>query len=174
MSTLVKASVIACGYAGAFLLASAVVAVRVAATSGPVAQASSGMYAFGDAVVFVGVFGVAALVPTGGALFFLSSFRTFWTVLASFGVAVACTGVVAAVLYAVGRGAAPSLIATLAMVSVLRILIAPLLALTFLVCTVFAPRRTPRFAFLAATLMEASVSTYAAAIWFLPLLLQRA
>ena len=169
--TRVKVSLIACGYVGAFLLASAVVAVRVAATSGPVAQASSGMYAFGDAVVFAGVFGVVALVPTGAGLFFLRSFRQFWTVLATFGLAVACTGLAATIFYAVGRGAAPSLIATLAMVSVLRILIAPLLALMFLVCTVFAPRRTPRFALLAATLIEAAVTAYAAAIWFLPLFL---
>jgi hypothetical protein len=59
------------GYVAAFLMASAAVAIRVASTSGPDAQASSGMYAFGDALLFVAVCGVAALVPTGVALFFL-------------------------------------------------------------------------------------------------------
>jgi len=32
-------------------------------------QASSGMYAFGDAVLFVAVLAVVALAPTGAALF---------------------------------------------------------------------------------------------------------
>jgi hypothetical protein len=40
-------------------------------TQGSIAQASSGMYAFGDLILFIGVFGVLALIPTGLAAYFL-------------------------------------------------------------------------------------------------------
>ena len=40
-------------------------------------QASAGMSAFGDSILFIGVLGVLALFPTGLALYFL--FRKFLT-----------------------------------------------------------------------------------------------
>jgi hypothetical protein len=173
MKPLFKVGVVAVGYAAAFLVASAAVAVRLASTSGPDAQAASGMYAAGDAFLFVAVFGVVALVPTAAALFFLRPYRPFWTVLSAVGLGVAGTGVTAAVLYVIGRTAGPSPLATLAGLSVLRILVAPLLALTFLVCSLFSPSRFPRLAFLAATAMEVAVSTYAGIVWFMPMLFPR-
>ena len=115
------------------------------------------------------VFGVCALVPTCAALFFLRPYRRFWTVLSALGLAVAVTGVTAAILFAVGRHATVLPLATWAGFSVLRILIAPLLALTFLVCTIFSPYRSPRVTLLAATVMEGAVSTYGGAVWFVPL-----
>jgi hypothetical protein len=81
----------------------------------------------------------------------------------------AVTGVTAAMLFAAGRHATPSPLATWADLSVLRILVAPLLALTFLVCTILSPHRSSRFAFLAATVMEAAVSAYGGSVWFVPL-----
>jgi len=104
-----KVGLVAAGYLAAFLVASAAVAVRLATTTGPDAQAASGMYAFGDALLW-------------GAL------------------------------------------------SVLRILVAPLLTLTFLVCAAMSPYRTPRVALLAAVAMEAAVSAYGGLVWFVPLL----
>jgi hypothetical protein len=165
--------VVAAGYIAAFLIASAVVAVRIASTSGPDAQASSGMYAFGDAVLFAAVFGACALGPTGVALFFLRPYRRFWTVLSALGVAVAITGVTAVILFAAGRQATASPLATLAAFSVLRILVAPLLALTLLACTIFSPYRFPRVALLAAAVTEGAVSAYGGAIWFVPLFFGR-
>ena len=169
MKPFLKVAMAAGGYVAAFLIASAVVAIRIANTSGPDAQAASGMYAAGDALLFAAVFGVCALVPTGAALFFLRPYRRFWTVLSALGLAVAVTGVTAAILFAVGRHATASPLATWAGFSVLRILIAPLLALTFLVCTIFSPYRFPRVTFLAATVMEGAVSAYGGAVWFVPL-----
>jgi hypothetical protein len=61
----------------------------------------------------------------------------------------------------------------LAGLSVLRILVAPLLALAFLVCTLFSPYRSPRFALLAASAMEVAVSAYGGFVWFVPLLFHR-
>ena len=169
MKPALKVAVVAGGYVAAFLIASAVVAIRIANTTGPDAQAASGMYAAGDALLFAAVFGGCALVPTGAALFFLRPYRRFWIVLSALGLAVAFTGVTAAILFAVGRHATASPLATWAGFSVLRILIAPLLALTFLVCTILSPHRSSRFAFLAATVMEAAVSAYGGFVWFVPL-----
>jgi hypothetical protein len=173
MKSSLKVTVVAGGYVAAFLAASAVVAIRMANTRGPDAQAASGMFAFGDSVLFVAVFGVLALVPTGGALYFLRPYQRFWMVLSLLCLAVAVTGPTAAILFAVGRHATPSPLATWAGLSVLRLLVAPLLALTFLVCALFTPHRSPRFAFLAATAMEAVVTAYAGAVWFVPMLLHR-
>jgi hypothetical protein len=51
-------------------------AVR-AATEGSVRAATAGMYAFGDFILFVGVFVVLALFPTGLTLyFFITKFLT--------------------------------------------------------------------------------------------------
>jgi hypothetical protein len=173
MKSSLKVGVVAVGYIAASLVASAAVGIRLANTSGPDAQASSGMYAFGDTLLFVAVFGVAALVPTGAALFFLRPYRHFWRVISVFGLGVAFTGLTAATLFAIGRHAESSPLAAWAGLSVLRILIAPLLALTFLVCTVFSPYRFPRVAFLTATGMEAAVSAYGGLVWFAPLFFHR-
>jgi hypothetical protein len=173
MKPFLKVGVVAGGYMAAVLVASAAVGIRLATTSGPEAQASSGMYAAGDALLFVAVFGVAAVVPTGAALFFLRPHRRFWTVLSAFGLAVAGTGLAAATLFAMGRHAAPSPLATWAGLSVLRLLVAPLLALAFLVCTVLSPYRVSRLALLAATVVEVAVSVYGGFVWFVPLLFPR-
>jgi hypothetical protein len=178
MTPFLRFGIVAAGYVAAFLVASAAVAVRLATTSGPEASASSGMRAFGDSVLFVAVFGVLALVPTALALRFLRNCRPFWVGFAAAALAVAVTGVAAAVLYAVGRNATPpSPLATAAMFSVFRILVAPLvaplLALGFFVGMVLSSFRLPRLALLAATLMEAGVTVYMGLTWFLPLLLQR-
>jgi hypothetical protein len=66
-----KAAIVVAGYIGAFALALAVTAAHIAATDNAQAQAASGMYAFGDMLLFAGVFGFAALVPTAAAAFFL-------------------------------------------------------------------------------------------------------
>jgi hypothetical protein len=173
MKPLRKVGVVAAGYIVAFLIASVAVGIRLANTSGPGAQASSGMNAFGDALLFVAVFGVAAVVPTGAALFFLRPYRQFWTVLSAFGLGVAVTGLPAAGVFAIRMHAPASPIAAWEGLSMLRLLVAPLLALMFLVCIVVSPYRFARLAFLAATVMEAAVSTYAAFLWFVPLFFHR-
>src|SRR5262245_39170801 len=170
----VKIGAVVAGYVAALIVAFAAVAGRVALTSGPDAQASSGMCAFGDALLFVAVFSVASLMPTGAALFLLRPYRRFWHVLSGLGLAVAATSVVAAALFAAGRQTvAPSALATWAALSVLRILVAPPLALIFLVCTFLSPYRIPRLAFLAATGVEAAVSAYGGFVWFIPLFIDK-
>src|SRR5258708_26208179 len=101
------------------------------------------MYAFGDAILFVAVFGVVALAPTGAALFFLRPYRRFWTVLAALGLAVAVTGVTAVILFAGGRQATPSPPPTWAGLSRLPILLPPLPPPPLPLCPLFSPPPLP-------------------------------
>jgi hypothetical protein len=71
MSRLAKLGLVIGGYVAACLIASGVVYVWELFTQGPIAQASSGMYAFGDLLLFIGIFGVIAMIPTGVAIYFL-------------------------------------------------------------------------------------------------------
>lgn len=169
MKTPAKIGLVAVGYVAAILVATAAVAIRTALTPAAVEQASSGMYAFGDSLLFIGVFSVVALIPTGMALFFLRPYRRFWQIVSGLALAVAVTGVAAAVIFQTGRHAVtPSTLTVWIDSSVLRILMAPPLALTFFVCTLFSPYRSPRLALAAATAMEVAVSAYAVIVWFLP------
>jgi hypothetical protein len=163
-----KVGLVGAGYLGAIAFASAVVTVYVAATSGLDRQSSGGMYAFGDSLVFLAAFGVAAVVPTGAALFFLRPCRAFWSVLSVTALVVAATAGAALFEYLASQGPGPHSVENWSALAVLRILMAPLLALAFLVSAVMAPARRPRLALLVATAVEASVSVWVALIWFPP------
>ena len=69
MSGLAKLSLVIGGYVAACLIASGIVYVYELFTQNASAQASAGMYAFGDLILFVGVCGVLALFPTGLAVY---------------------------------------------------------------------------------------------------------
>ena len=71
MSRLAKLGLVIGGYVAACLVASGAVYVNGLFTQNAAAQASAGMFAFGDFILFVGIFGVLALFPTGLALYFL-------------------------------------------------------------------------------------------------------
>jgi len=158
MTPLAKIALVGAGYAGAFALASAVMAAYVVATSGPDRQTYGAMFDFGDSLLFLAVFGVAAVVPSGAALFLLRPYRAFWIALSAVGLAVAGTAAAAFLNFLSWKWADPQTLggAWSALAS-LRILIAPLFALAFLACTVMAPSRRPRLALLAATATEALV-----------------
>jgi hypothetical protein len=70
MKPLHKVAVVAGGYLLAFLIACAAVALHSALAGESGDQASGGMSAFGDLVLFVFVFGAVALVPTAAGVFF--------------------------------------------------------------------------------------------------------
>jgi hypothetical protein len=169
MKALVKFGVVLAGYVAAVLAASAAVAVRVANTSGPDAQASAGMYAFGDGMLFVAVFSAVALFPTGLALWFLRPYRWFWTVLSSTALAVAITGIPAAALCVLERFLAiprESVLEYLAALSFLRTIVSPPLVAAFVVAGVIAPTWRSRWVLLAAAGIEGAVAVYAVFQWF--------
>ena len=77
MSNITKLALVISGYVLAWLVASGAVYMNQLFTQNAAAQASAGMYAFGDLILFVGIFGFLALFPTGLAIYFL--FRKFLT-----------------------------------------------------------------------------------------------
>jgi hypothetical protein len=158
MTPLVKAALVAAGYVGAVLFATAVVAVHVAATNGPDRQGASGMYGFGDSLFFLAAFGAAAVLPTGAGLFFLRPYPAFWRAFRGTALAIAATGVVALIDYLVAQSLDPkSAFYSWSALAVLRIIVAPLFALLFLLSGLFAPNRSLRVALLVATVVEAVV-----------------
>ena len=66
-----KVGLVLGGYILACLAAGGAVYVNQLFTPDDVAQASAGMSAFGDLILFVAAFFVLSLMPTGLALFFL-------------------------------------------------------------------------------------------------------
>jgi len=71
MSRWSKVGVVIGGYILACLIASGVMYIYERFTQDAVSQASSGMYAFGDLILFMSVCGFLALFPTGLAIYFL-------------------------------------------------------------------------------------------------------
>ncbi len=71
MSWLAKLGLVIGGYVVACLVAYGAVYINDLFMDPAVLQASGGMSAFGDLILFVGVFGVLALFPTGLMLYFL-------------------------------------------------------------------------------------------------------
>ena len=92
------------GYVVAVVIAVTAVTINVAATSGPDYQASSGMLAFGDSLLFLAVFGVCEVPATGAALYFLRPYRSLWHVLACVALFIAATGIVTLVGYYLNSG----------------------------------------------------------------------
>ena len=77
MRTRSKFAVVLGGYLVAIAAAWASVSASIALGNRPDAQASAGMSAFGDAVLFLLVFGLAAIPPTAAAVYFaISAVRT--------------------------------------------------------------------------------------------------
>ena len=120
-------------------------------------------------VLFLGVFGLAGVAPTGAGLFFLRPYRSFWRAVSVAAITIASTGIAALVVYVVPQivEAGPTLQAWSA-VAVLRILVAPLFGLAFFLCAVFAPDRSSRGASLTATAVDAVIFAYVALVWFHP------
>lgn len=71
MSNLTKVGLVIGGYVLACLIAIGVVYIYEWSIPAAASQASSGMYAFGDLILFIGVCGFLALFPTGLALYFV-------------------------------------------------------------------------------------------------------
>jgi hypothetical protein len=161
MRPVAKVGLVAAGYVVALAVAYAVVSIYVAATSGPDRQTYAAMYDFGDSLLFLAAFGIAAVPPTGAALFFLRPHPRFWKVSSMGALAVAATAVAA--LFACLAPAASGHWSALAP---LRVFLAPLLALLFLLSALFAPTRSFRRTFAIATAIEATLFVSVFFTWF--------
>ena len=159
MNRLSKIGVVLGGYAGAVLVTWGLfyvyVLMRKDAGSG-----SGGMQAFGDLLLFVGVFCFLALIPTALALYFLRPFKKFWSAFSIASLAVAATGPVFAVL--IGRvHQSHSAAVVIGFFGLLKVLGSPLLSLGFVICAVIAPRGHSRWRLAGAAAIEFTVCAYA-------------
>jgi hypothetical protein len=162
-----RTGIVVAGYAGAIAIATLALRVYVAARSSPDRQASSGMTAFGDSLLFLAVLGVAAVPATGAALFFLRSRGVFWRVLSVAALVIASTALAAVALFFASSspGASPRLQSWNVLVP-LRILVAPLLGLFFVLSGLFAPTRPARLSLLGASAIEIVAFASVAFTWW--------
>src|SRR4029450_2006121 len=164
MTRTAKILLVVAGYAIALLIALGLTHAHQVATSGPAWRGYSGMLAFGDSVLFLGVFGLTAVPATGAALYFLRPVRRFWQIASITALAIAATGLAAFFGYLLFRSTQPA--SMLMALSPIRILLAPLFGTAFFLGLLFAPSRPGRLAFLAATVIEAVVLISVAFIWW--------
>jgi hypothetical protein len=163
LKRLIKPGVVLAGYFAAFLVADAALYLRELRMPAE-AKTSVGMYAFGDLILFVEVFGVSATVPTALALYFLRPFRKLWLVFSIGCLTLAGTGLVAAavVIWTHSLHTDVGVWQVFAGVGIIRTLLSPILASSFLVSLLVAPTWRCRWILLAATAMEGG----AFASWF--------
>lgn len=166
MNRLTQAGVVCGGYAAALLFACAAFYLRQLSQDAT-DQASSGMSAFGDLLLFVGLFGFLALIPTGLALYFLRPFAPFWTVAGYVSVVLAATAIWAELTVAwVSDPPSPSWSIGV-LIGILRLLVAPGLALVFAMAALLAPTHRPRWLLFGAAVTEGLVSLSALVYWLL-------
>ena len=167
MNSYAKAGTVLAGYAGAFVAALIVFDQRLRATAGD-PDAQRGMHAFGDGLLFFYVFGLVALLPTALALYYLRPLRKFWNALAVGALALAATGLAAALVVLVSHQPQFQAALTLpAIFGVLRLLLTPVLGATLIVCAFFATDARARWMLGIA----AAIECVAGASWFASLLI---
>ena len=127
------------------------------------------MYAFVDGTVFLAVLGLGALIPTAALFILFRSSRALWAAVAALALIVAASGLAAVALFAAMRLRLPfagdPTFATLAALSVLRLLPAPLIFLALALAAAIAPPSLARRALVASLGVEALVGAAAAAFW---------
>lgn len=167
MRPVAKAGPVVVGLVAAVAIAWLVTDLYDAMSTSPDKQ--GGMFAFGESLVFLGAFALAAVPATGAGLFFLRSRPVFWVTLSVASLVVASTGVAASLTYFAPQVfQSTSLLRSWSMFAPLRILVAPVFALFFLLSGLFAPNRSARRSLFAAVTMELVGFGYVAYVWAHP------
>jgi hypothetical protein len=148
-----KAGIVAGAFVGAGVVAFLAVLVWQWLTDGPAAQASSGMYAFGDVVLGFGVFGLLSLIPFLLGLYWLRPVASFWFILAFVAVLFVLTGPAGVVVasWEVTRGHYWGIL------GLGRVWLMPFTALLLLTCGLFSPAARPRWTLVGVALAETAV-----------------
>jgi hypothetical protein len=151
-----KVAIVFLGFVLALAIAYIALKVYVALTAGPDREQYAAMFAFGDSLLFLGIFGAAAVPALSATLYFLRPYPTFWRLLSIPTLVVCVTSVAAsiAISYQRATGSAGALSTPLALGS-LEVIFAPGFVMLFLFFGIFAPSRSARIVFVAATLAEA-------------------
>ena len=163
-----KTGIVVVGYITAILLAFIVVSIYINQTSGIDRDAAAGMTAFGDSLLFIAVFGIVSIIPTGLALVFLRQSRKFWVVLSAVALVVASTSLAEVAVTVL----APLSVNPWAMLAFPRIFLSPFLAAAFGLAVWAAPGVRFRWCLFGAASMEGVSSIYGFVHWFVPLFLQ--
>ncbi|MES1167070.1 MAG: hypothetical protein ABUL68_03630 [Pseudomonadota bacterium] len=150
----VKIGLVLLGLLAAYAVAWLAVDLRQRAyQEGPDAQTYGAMYAFGDLLLGIAVFGVFALVPAALALYWLRPVVWFWSILLWIAMAFASTGVFAlAFIVRAGNSTGNGMLLAQA-----RIFLMPLSALALLTISLFAPRTHHRWLLLAAAVTDGAI-----------------
>jgi len=156
MKPLTKIAIVMGGYLLALLVAIVVMYIYATLVDSPERQASSGMAAFGDSLLFLAVFSIAAMPATVAALYFVRRSDTFWRLTSVVALCIAMTGISALLAYLFNFDA-NSMFYTWSTLSPLRILLAPFLAFGFFLCSLFAFTPIYRNRLRAATAIEAMI-----------------
>jgi len=127
------------GYVLAATFAAAAVWLQGALSRLPEEEAAGGMAAFGDLVLFLAVFSVAAIHPTGQILKRLTGARVFWTVWPYTSVVLAITGLLASAEIVLPELVRADDYPSLEMAVPLRVLAAGPLFIGFLLSAFWAP-----------------------------------
>jgi hypothetical protein len=158
MNKPVKIGIVIGGYILALAGASAATYIQELSTRGTDPQASQGMFAFGQSMLFLLVFGGLALIPTVLAVYFLRSSEKFWNGFAVLCLAFSITGIIVVIANAMMNAnllhISNSSAAVVSLFGVLRAFGAPLLIVGFLVLAVIAPSRRPQIFLLASAGLE--------------------
>lgn len=135
MKPIHKVALVVAGYVGAFGIAFAVTYLYTAMTWSPDRDLYSGMYAFGDALLFLATFTVVSVPTTCVAFHFLKPHRAFWKVLAASGTLNATAGIAAGMAFFYSRE--PGYLLSLAP---LRLIAGAGFSLFFALACIFSPK----------------------------------
>ena len=169
LPALAKAGIVVFGYGAALLVALGVVWAYIEFTAGPQREESGGMYAFGDFLLFVAVFGMVSTIPTIVTLILLRQSRPFWIFMSVAALAVASTSIAEVVAML----AVPQSTNLFVMLAFPRLFMSPFFAAAFGMAAWAAPDRQFRWCLLAAMAMECAGAAYCFFHWFVPLFLSR-
>lgn len=143
------------GYLFALALAALALFILVTLTDGPDRVASSGMHAFSDALAFLCVFALGAIVPTGLLLIGLRSVGWPWRVFSWMALGIAITGLLASLeIRRMDQASAWSALA------VLRIFATPFAAGLFALVGLIAPHRASRWRLFVAVALQSAAGAY--------------
>ena len=171
MKKSVKIGIVIAGYILALVGAFVLTYIRELAAQGTDAQASQGMFGFGQDILFLLVFGGLALIPTVLAFYFLRSSEKFWNRFAVLCLAFSIGGVLIVIanawINANGGYGSSSIAAVLSLFGVLGMFGAPLLIVGFLILAVIAPSARSRFLLLTSAGFEILAELYIVANFLL-------
>lgn len=167
-----KVGIVVGGYVTAILLAFGVVSVYVHQTGGSDRTTYGAMYSFGDDLLFIAVFGVISIIPTGSALLFLRQSRSCWFALSLGALVVASTSLGAVVLTAMPSQTLSASFTVWSMVAFPRLFVSPFLAVAFGLSALIAPKSRSRWYLFGAASTEGLGSVFGFLHWFAPLFFQ--